>query len=93
MPGFAAIEAVKEEPVWTGDILDGRHAHLPFFNCALFGAGLLPQRTGRSILTRWPHSFAAPFFSSAGQLTITSSGCDPPTGFSTRNRLPSGTMV
>ena len=39
------------------------------------------------------HSGEAPFFSSAGQLTITSSGCDPPAGFSTRNRLPSGATV
>ncbi len=30
------------------------------------------------------------FPSSAGQLTITSSGCDSPAGVSTRNRLPSG---
>ncbi len=36
------------------------------------------------------HSPDAPFFNSAGQLTITSNGCDPAAGVDTRNRLPSG---
>ena len=36
------------------------------------------------------HSGGAPCFNSAGQLTTTSSGCDPPVGACTRNRFPSG---
>ena len=39
------------------------------------------------------HSPAGPLFSSAGQLTITSSGCAPPACVNTRKGLPSGATV
>lgn len=44
---------------------------------------------GSELLAGIP-SFAAPFFSSAGQLTTTPSGCEPATGVNSRKRFPSG---
>ena len=59
-------------------------------DCGAFQPGAEDRAKPRILCRAHSAAAAAPCFSNAGQLTITSSGSDPPAGVSTRKRLPSG---